>query len=271
MVHACQARAFSDLELQFEHVPPVQSIAARVTSLAQRGADVVEVGLKLAAPIDYVPGQYCSFKFSGFPRRSFSPTVPVDGAAAGDDMTLHIKQVRGGRVSAALGETIKVGHRLRVEGPFGAAFYRKASGRRLVLVAGGTGFAPIFSIAMAALADDPEREIALVVGARTIYSLYMAPALVMLQRHPGVVVTVTANELPAHSFIIQRGGPADHIPPLLPDDVVYAAGAPAMIRRIAELADEVGADFHSDPFEQSGGTEGWLARALAWPLRKIAA
>jgi NAD(P)H-flavin reductase len=272
MVHACQARAVSDLELRFDTLPPVQSVAAQVSSLTERGSDVIEVGLKLAEPIPYRSGQYCTFKFRGFPQRSFSPTLPADGSESGDDITLHVKRVRGGLVSNALGEKIKVGHRLRVEGPFGAAFYRECAGNRLVLVSGGTGFAPILSIAIAALAVNPQQEIELVVGARTIHSLYMIEALVKMQQYSGVRVTVTANELPARSPIIRRGGPADHLPALLYDDIVYAAGAPAMIRRIAGLVDAVGADFYSDPFEQNGNPSGgWVSRALAWPIRRLAA
>jgi 3-phenylpropionate/trans-cinnamate dioxygenase ferredoxin reductase subunit len=246
-----------------------------VSSLTERGADVIEVGLKLSEPIPYRPGQYCTFKFRGFPQRCFSPTHPADGSHTGDDITLHVKRVRGGRVSNALGKKIKLGHRLRVEGPFGAAFYRQNAGNRLVLVAGGTGFAPILSIATAALADDPARAVELVVGTRTIQSLYMIKRLVKLERHSGVNLTVTASELPALSALgafIQRGGPAEHLPELLPDDTVYAAGAPAMIKRIATLVDQVGADFYSDPFERAGNASaGWVSRALAWPLRRLAA
>ena len=69
-VYACQARALSDLELQFEVLPPVRSVRARVGSLVERGPEVIEVGLTLDEPIHYLPGQYCTFEFRGFPRRS---------------------------------------------------------------------------------------------------------------------------------------------------------------------------------------------------------
>jgi NAD(P)H-flavin reductase/ferredoxin len=272
-VHACQARVFSDLELEFEDLPPVHSIAARVTSIVPRSVDVVEVGVKLLQPLQFLPGQYCRFKFRGFPARSFSPTLPADGSLTSDDLTLHVKRVRGGLVSNALGTDIQVDHRLRVEGPFGTAFYRTSGVHRLVLVAGGTGFAPILSIAMAALAEDPKREIVVVAGARTIASLYMAPGLVQLQRFPNVRIVVTAGEVPAGIGIVRRGGPADHMPQLLRTDIVYAAGAPAMIERIAEKADLVGADFYSDPFEPAApNVRWWGMRKTGWqaPKRMVA-
>eukprot|EP01036_Dinobryon_divergens_P056468 gene56468-75401_t len=157
MVHACQARVFSDLHLEFEELPPVRSVNAEVISLLARSIDVTEVGLRLDGPMPFRAGQYCTFKFRGFPARSFSPTLPADGSTTSADMTLHIKRVRDGRVSTALGDTILTGHRLRVEGPFGAAHFRPGGSGRLVLVAGGTGFAPILSILAAALRENPDR------------------------------------------------------------------------------------------------------------------
>lgn len=264
-VYTCQARALSDLELQFEPTPPVRLVSARVASLTERAVDVVEVGLRLEQPLPYFPGQYCAFQFAGFPRRCFSPTSPADGGPTEADMTLHVKRVRNGRVSTAIGREIAVGRRLKIEGPFGTAFFRPASDKRLVLIAGGTGFAPVYDIAVAALRENPARRISLVVGVRKAESLYMAEALVALQRHPGVDVAVAIRDFEGeHSPAVRRGDPADLIPALTPQDVVYAAGAPAMVDLAGRLAMEIDADFHADPFEPSGaeGGEGWLTTAL---------
>ncbi|WP_421761390.1 2Fe-2S iron-sulfur cluster-binding protein [Devosia sp.] len=266
MVHACQARVFSDLDISFEQLPPVRAANGEVTSLKVRCADVIEVGIKLANPIVFRPGQYCTFKFRGFPARSFSPTLPADGSSTTDDITLHIKRVRDGRVSMALGEDILQGHKVRVEGPFGAAFFRPGRSGRMVLVAGGTGFAPILSIASAALHEDHAREMVVVTGARTVPSLYMARGLVTLQSFPGVKVIVTASEVPQGLSIVRTGSPDQHTPDLKAEDVVYAAGAPAMIKLLAARADRVGAEFYSDPFEASGNARDvGTTQRLAWP------
>lgn len=266
MVHACQARVFSDLEVSFEDLPPVGEVSAVLSSLHSRCPDVVEVGLRLSERLPFRPGQYFSFKFRGYPARPFSPTLPADGSPTSDDMTLHVKRVRGGRVSTALGNDIVPGHRLKIEGPFGSAFYRPGGSGRLVLVAGGTGFAPILSIASAALNEKPEREIVLVVGARAAKSLYMAHGLVKLQRLPNVTIIATAVTAPDHLPAVRPGGPESHVPQLTGDDTVYAAGAPSMIEAIAELAERAGADFYSDPFEASVDPKIETATGrLAWP------
>jgi NAD(P)H-flavin reductase len=264
-IYACQARALADLELQFEVLPAVQTVASRVVSMTERTPDVVEVGLKLAHPVEYRPGQYCTFRFQGFPQRCFSPTLPADGSTTSADMTLHVKRVRNGRVSGAFGKAITVGHRLRVEGPFGTAFFRPESDKRLVLIAGGTGYAPVFSIAAAALRENIARTIALVVGAGRVASLYMIRGLIELQRCPNVSVTVAISNLQEEiSDVVRRGELADFVPRLAKSDVVYAAGAPVMVERVTRLATDADAEFYCDPFEASGaeGSDGWLGRAL---------
>ena len=272
MIHACQARVLSDMELEFERMPAVRSMAAKVVSIEPRSADVVEVGLELEDPIRYRPGQYCTFKFRGFPKRSFSPTIPADGSSSENDITLHVKRVRGGLVSNALGNRIMPGHALRVEGPYGSAFYRANTTKRLVLVSGGTGFAPILSIGFAALAEDPLRKMVIVAGAKRIESLYMAPVLLKLKRFPGIELLVTASELGEHEGVVLQGDPEDHVPPLASDHAVYAAGSPAMILRLAERAREVDADFYSDPFEPNvPPPQGWFGRKAPQAPRRQAA
>lgn len=252
-IHACQARALGDLTLEYEAVPALQTTSATVAALVERGPDVVEVGLHLSRPMEMLPGQYCKFRFKGFPDRSFSPTHPADGSPQRHDVSLHVRRVRNGRVSMALGRAIRVGHRVRVTGPYGHAYLRPKSEQRLVLIAGGTGYAPILTIAKSALKENPERRIAIVCGARSTPQLYMVNSLIQLLRFPGTAVTVTADVVePEWTGRVQPGSPADHLPDLGERDIVYAAGAPAMVSRLAEAAESVGADFYSDPFEASG-------------------
>ena len=266
MVHACRARVLGDAEVTFEKLPTVVLVKGSVRSLIRRGYDVTEVRIDLDEPLNFHPGQYCKFKFRGYPERPFSPTWPADGSRRSGDLVLHVKRVRDGLVSNALGNEISAGHPVTVEGPFGSAFYRPDNGQRLVLVCGGTGFAPILSIAMAALADDPLREIHLVVGTRKIDQLYMVSCLTALRRFPGIRFTVTAAEVPEGIDFIRQGTPADFIPDLTASDVVYAAGAPTMVTRVAGACEVVGAEFHCDPFDPAQHAN---SRTLADVRRKL--
>ena len=107
---------------------------------------------------------------------------------------------------------------------------------RLVLVASGTGFAPMWSVAAAAIMERPQREIIFVVSARRLRSLYMHAALCRLALFPNVTIILTVSEPQRVSSAIRIGRPTDHLPKLSPNDLVYAAGAPAMTDSVARIA-----------------------------------
>jgi NAD(P)H-flavin reductase len=266
-VHACQCRIVSDLKVEVEDVPDVVTLSGRVADLIPRAPDVVEVCLELSRPLQYLPGQYCSLRFRGFPARCFSPTAPLDFPCDQSLLRFHIRKIQNGRVSSALGRRIRVGHRVKLTGPFGSAFLRPFPSQRLVLVAGGTGFAPIWSIAEAAITEQPRRELVLIAGSRTIESLYMIPALCRIALFPDVTIIPVVSEQQAMTGTVRQGTPLDYMPPLMADDIVYSAGAPAMVEAITRLAAEAGAKCYSDPFEPAGGEReqaSLLSRAAGW-------
>ena len=259
---ACQGRIIGDLAIEVEAMPEVLRTAARVSRLRRLTSDVVEVAIEPARPIVYLPGQYFQVRFRGFPARCFSPTVPLEGR---DDRTirLHIRRVPNGRVSSALGTQIRPDHRLKLDGPFGSAYLRAELPHRIVLVASGTGFAPIWSIATAAAEQDPKREMVIVVGARSLADLYMVPALCWLARLPNVTV-IPVTDLPQSvTPAVRTGRPTDHVPPLSEHDVVYACGAPPMVAAVARMAAAAGARCYADPFESPRDRkDGLLSRAF---------
>ena len=266
-VHACQGRIVSDLKVTVEDMPEIVSVPGRVAALVPRAPDVVEVCIALAHPIGYLPGQYCSVQFRGFPPRCYSPTSALEWPCDPGLLRFHVRLLPGGRVSSALGREIAQGHRVKITGPFGSAFLRSHPSHRLVLVAGGTGFAPIWSIAEAAITELPRRELVLVAGARTLASLYMIPALCRLALFPHVAIIPVVSSRQSVSEVVRLGHPADYLPPLSRRDVVYCAGSPAMVESIIGLASAAGARCYSDPFEPAPEQRedvGLLARAADW-------
>ena len=147
---ACQCRVIGDVAVAVEEVPDVATVNGRVAALWPVAPDVVELCIWLQRPFEYLPGQYFQVQFSGYPARYYSPTGPMDRDGDGRSFHLHVRRVPGGRVSQVLGREIAVGHRVKLKGPFGTAYLRPGLSNPLVLVAGGTGFAPIWSIADAA-------------------------------------------------------------------------------------------------------------------------
>jgi len=250
-LHACQARVVSDIRIATESVPDPVSMSAQVTQLTCLAPDVVGVRLKLPKPLDYFPGQYCKVQFRGFPARCYSPTFPLEGAADDHLLQLHIRTIPNGLVSSALGKRIKSGHRVKLTGPLGTAFLRPGHPGRTVLVASGTGFAPMWSVAVGAIFERPRRETVFIVSARNLRSLYMHRALCRLALFPNVTIIPLVSESQTISSAIRGGRPTDHMPELSSDDVVYTAGAPAMTKAVARLAKAAGAACYMDPFESA--------------------
>lgn len=267
MIHACQARIVSDLEIAIEAAPEPVALSAEVAQTVQLAPDVVGVDIELPRPLDYLPGQYCKLQFQGFPARSYSPTFPLEGAPHDRLLHFHIRNVTDGLVSSALGHEIRPGHRVKLMGPYGRAFFRQGHAGRIVLVASGTGFAPMWSVAVAAIMEQPQREMVFIVQARSIRSLYMHAALCRLALFPNVRLIPTVSEPQQISHAIQSGRPTDHLPKLSPDDVVYTAGAPAMTEAVARVAKAAGAMCYTDPFVQEARTveqTGLMSRLTGW-------
>jgi NAD(P)H-flavin reductase len=246
-IYACQARVVSDIALVTEPVPDAVSASARVAKLDRLAPDVTGVTLKLQKPLGHLPGQYCKLQFRGFPERCYSPTYPLEWAPQKSLLYFHIKRFPDGAVSSALGSQIQIDHRVRVSGPFGSAFLRDHTGR-IVLVASGTGFAPMWSIAATAITEQPRRQLIFVVAARSLQSFYMHPALCRLALFPNVKIVPVVSEPQDVTPAIRCGRPIDCLPKLSRHDVVYAAGAPAMTESVARLASAVGAVCYTDPF-----------------------
>jgi CDP-4-dehydro-6-deoxyglucose reductase len=251
LVHACQARVISDLDVEMDDVPEIDTTRARLTGLRKLAPDILELVIAPEKSIAYLPGQYFRFAFNGFPARAYSPTASLDGRIGGRVIHLNVKRVRDGRVSSCLGTTIRPGHRLRIEGPFGRAFLRTGGTGRLILAGSGTGFAPVWAIACMALREYRDRPMVMIAGARRLSALYMTPALAQLARLPNVTVIPTIEEGPSPYPSVRIGRIEAHIPPLNASDIVYACGSPRMVDAVAGFVDSAGATFYADPFESA--------------------
>jgi 3-phenylpropionate/trans-cinnamate dioxygenase ferredoxin reductase subunit len=269
-VHACQCRVVSDLRIAVDDVPAAIEIDGRVSDLVKIAPDVFELCIEPAERLDYIPGQYLSLRFRGFPARHYSPTAPLDPGANRDVLRFHVRQFPRGRVSAALAERIVKGHRVKLTGPYGAAYFRPRNASRHVLVSSGTGFAPIWAVADAAIREWPERELVLVGGARSLASLYMIPAACQLAQLPRTTITLVSSMRQDFTRAVRYGRPTDYLPVLRADDVVYVAGAPAMVEAVTAIAHAAGSVCFADPFapaDARGEGPTFLSRAAGWFAR----
>ncbi|MGH6820295.1 MAG: FAD-binding oxidoreductase, partial [Methylocella sp.] len=247
----------------------VRTVEGVLSSLRPLSPEVMEVGIRTDRALPYLAGQYAQVRFSGYPSRPFSITHPLralHGNPNGRSVWFHVRRMKDGRVTSSLGKRITPGHRMKLTGPYGSAHFRPNLGR-LILVATNTGFAPIWSIAVAALRENPERRMMIIAGGRTIESLYMWPALVRLARFPNVHVVPVCSTPQKLTDVVNLGRPTDYLPPLLRSDVLYACGAPGMVDSIKSIAARVGAVCYADPFLPTTDDtveESVLTRAMGW-------
>jgi NAD(P)H-flavin reductase/ferredoxin len=277
IVHACQCRIAGDVVIERRKSSGVRTVEGVLGSLRALSPEVMEVGIRTDRALPYHAGQYAQVRFTGYPSRPFSITHPLRSNANSCSIWFHVRRMEGGHVTAALGKKIKLGHRVTLTGPYGSAHFRPDLAGRMILVATNTGFAPIWSIAVAALREKPERRMMIIAGGRSIESLYMGPALGRLDRFPNVRVLPVCSTPQTLTNVVMPGRPTDYMPRLLPTDVVYACGAPGMVDAIKSIAAHFGAACYADPFLPATGEaagESVLTRAVEWlavPAVRVAA
>jgi NAD(P)H-flavin reductase/ferredoxin len=267
IVHACQCRIVGDVVIEKEQASGVRTVDGVLSSLRPLSPEVMEVGIRTRRALPYHPGQYAQVRFSGYPSRPFSITHPLRGNPNSRSVWFHVRRMKDGRVSSSLGRRIRPGHRVKLIGPHGSAHFRPNLDGRLLLVATNTGFAPIWSIAVAALRENPERRMMIIAGGRSIESLYMGPALVQLARFPNVVVVPVCSTPQTVTNAVKLGRPTDYLPRLLSTDVLYACGAPGMVDSVKSIAAHFGAVCYADPFLPTADDtveESVLTRAMGW-------
>ena len=153
-------------------LPPVQNLACRISELTELNDEVVRMRLQLpaSAKFSWLAGQYINFILPDEQRRSFSiANAPGYG---GQDLELHIGRIPGGLFTGQVFKTMKVRDVLRMEGPFGD-FYLRPGDKPIVLVAGGTGFAPVKAIIEQLIVEGSPRPVHLYRGARQRDGLYL--------------------------------------------------------------------------------------------------
>jgi CDP-4-dehydro-6-deoxyglucose reductase len=258
----CQARPRSDLVLDVRLVAnasevEIKTLPCRIAKLTRLAPDVMQVFLRLPAveSLRFQPGQYLDVLLDGGRRRSFSIANPPHDAEL---LELHVRRVPGGDFTEALFERLQSGALLRIEGPIGQFIYR-ANAAPALMIAGGTGFAPLKSMLRHVLESDSAREIHFYWGARQPPDLYEESLVLDWARaHPQLKFTAVLSEASAGAPVaahhrqgwVLEAVLADH--PSLDRFDVYTAGPPALVEAIRATFPARGvseARLHFDSFD----------------------
>jgi CDP-4-dehydro-6-deoxyglucose reductase len=234
----CQAEPIEDLVIEVREIEAVRDIQvrllpARVIEKTFLASNVVRLRLKLpsAQRLQFLAGQYIDVLLKGGKRRAFSiASCP----SLEDEIELHIRHVKGGDFTGFVFDELEVRDILRIEGPQGNFFIRNDQETRpMILMGGGTGFAPLKSMIENLLEQGDRREIYLYWGAQTREELYLddvAASWADQHKHIFYRRAISSPESPADDAFrgfVHQAVVADF--PDLSGFDVYMSGPPAMI------------------------------------------
>lgn len=230
----CCAKPLSDVVLECREVGttkdvPIRILPCRVQTLARVADDVIVMSLKLPVNerLQFLPGQYIEFMLKNGQRRAFSiANAPHDD----ETLQLHIRRIPDGEFTGHVFTTMKEKDILRFQGPYGSFFLREESTKPVILLAGGTGFAPIKSMVEHAIHNRIERPMTIYWGARNkdgLYLRHLPEGWAKDHAHIGYVPVLSEEVWEGRCGLVHHAVLEDQ--PDLSGFQVYACGAPAMI------------------------------------------
>ena len=242
MVLTCRATALSDVVLESKQVTradafPIRKMPVRVASMQTLSHDVMRIRLQLPSTevMQYHAGQYVEFLLRDGSRRAYSianaPHTLVAGAPVID---LHIRHMPGGKFTDHVFGAMKEKDIQRIEAPFGSFYLREDSDKPMVLLASGTGFAPIKALIEHMQHRQTQRPAYLYWGGRRPTDVYMHDWVIAQCQHMPHLhyVPVVSDALPEDHWQGRTGFVHAAVLQDIPDlsnYQVYACGAPVGI------------------------------------------
>ncbi len=243
---ACQCLPLSDCEIKIRSgeafVPAIRPACfeAEYLGAQQVTVDIREFRFRGPGPAQFLPGQYAMLELPGAGQwRAYSMSNQPNEEG---DWCFMVRRVPQGRVSALLFDVLQPGQRVRMDGPLGLAHLQPAVERNVVCIAGGSGLAPMVSIANAASAHPAlaGRDIALFYGGRGPADV---PTFGDWLTRPGRVRAEVALSVPELADACGWSGERGFVHELLSrrmagawaDHEYYLAGPPPMTETVVRL------------------------------------
>lgn len=249
---ACQSVPTQDvaIEVQIDSTQHQQQIAGRVVGQKQLTHDICLLTIQLDTPLDYRAGQYAQLLLESLPdcARSYSFATPSNPEGC---VQFFIKHMAGGQFSTRVNQQSVLHEAVTVTGPCGDFWLREDSAP-LMLIAGGSGLAPILALLQDAAQQGVQRDVTLMFGVRRsadLYALDEIDTLARIWRGRFDFIPVLSEETDwpgARGLIPQRL--ACHLPA---GAHAYLCGPPAMVDACSASLLEQGvaaAHIHADRF-----------------------
>ncbi len=174
----CRTLAFSDLEVELlnfdeellKHSIPVKDYAGRITAVEALTHDIRRLVVAIDQPLRFHAGQYVDITV---PDRDLTRSFSMANAPSeGSELEFIIKRYPEGAFSSLLDGGLEVGTALELRGPYGTCFRREGRSGPMLLIGGGSGMSPLWSILGDQIEADPTRPIRFFYGARRPQDLF---------------------------------------------------------------------------------------------------
>jgi CDP-4-dehydro-6-deoxyglucose reductase len=265
----CCAKPDSDITLEAREIQgsdefPIKKMPSRIAKLEKLSDDVMLIALQLPANerLQYRAGQYIEFMLKDGKRRSYSM---ANAPHLDEQITLHVRHMPGGVFTDQVFSSMKERDILRFEGPHGTFFLREDSDKPIILLASGTGFAPIKALMEHLIDLKSNRSVNLYWGGRRPQDLYMqalclewASSLANFHYIPVISDALDEDKWTGRTGFVHQAVIADHAD--LSQYQVYACGAPIVVdsakRDFVASCQLPAEEFYADSFTSEADLQG---------------
>ena len=215
--------------------------------------DVRVLRVKTNKIIDYTAGQYVQIQFGDEAVRSYSMATTSSEL----ELEFHIRIIPDGRVTSKLDDMAENNVKLKITGPLGASYVRLKNDDPIICIGGGTGLAPMISVARGALEVGKAHSVELFFGVKYESDIYYVEELDALTHEYENFKYHIVVECPGENSSYLRGYVTDSVAKVhnsLEGYRIYLGGSPVMVDAASVIVKKMGVEpmnIYSDAFYDS--------------------
>ena len=247
---SCQCKIKEDMKIYIpEELFNVREYEATVELIEDMTSVIKKVRLRLSegAEIDFKPGQYIQLKIpacDGNDEEDYRAYSIASSPHDKNHIDLYIGYT-GGTATTYVHKFLKEGDKVYINGPYGDFYYHDNRDKEMILVAVGTGIAPILSILHYMAENEIDRKATFYFGARTPDDLFELDLIKYFEEKiPNFKFIPTLSRVTEeHKWTGARGRVNVHLEKDIENadnKEAYLCGSPAMIDTVVELLKKKG-------------------------------